>query len=214
MRNWDKSGQKRTRQEKKAEKHDGFGVPPWPEMSAPLPGEGGSRGQNRPKEDTTGQSRGQHDSASEEAHAAPPGAGGPVVTDEPDAVLPPKQVLALNALLAGMRATDAAAQAGVSVRTLRRWRNEDNLFRTTLNRKLFEARDAGETRLGMLVDASIGTVCKAVLDGNAQIALRLLRGLGYLDGKAPAIGPTCEAELQSREQEISHLSQLFQGLRL
>jgi hypothetical protein len=104
--------------------------------------------------------------------------------------LPPKQELAVNALVCGKRAAEAAAVAGVTPRTLRRWIRDDARFAAVLNSRLADFRGATIARLNLLADSAVVTVAKAVIDGDAKVGMHVLRGLGFFTGKLSEIGPT------------------------
>jgi hypothetical protein len=100
------------------------------------------------------------------------------------------QQIALEQLLGGATMTAAANAASVDRSTVWRWQQHDANFIAELNRRRSELRAAHEARLGSLVDRALTAVEKALESGDARIALRVLRGVGLLDGASPEIGPS------------------------
>ncbi len=100
-----------------------------------------------------------------------------------------KQVVALESLLQGSTATEAARAAGVNRRTLWRWQRADVEFQAALNRGRREAREAAQMRLEGLAGSAISTLEQAVAEGDVRAALAVLRGLSLLGGEAPSVGP-------------------------
>jgi hypothetical protein len=98
----------------------------------------------------------------------------PEVTD-----LSPSQLRALEALLGGSSVTKAGEAAGVSRESVHRWLREP-AFAEALEGAKAEMWGAAKARLVGLADKAGDAVEKAIDDGNARVALSLLRGLGLL----------------------------------
>ena len=96
--------------------------------------------------------------------------------------LNPKQVVALESLLRGSTATEAARTAGVDRRTLFRWLRSDTEFQAAMNRGRREAREAAMLRLEWLAESAVTALEQALGGGDTRSAITLLRGLGLLDG--------------------------------
>ena len=99
------------------------------------------------------------------------------------------QEKALAALLAGHTATEAASIAGVHRSTVHRWLKEPE-FLAECNRRKAEIRDAVTDRLNALQLTAIEAVESAIGNGDARIALAVLKGTGVLDGNTLSVGPT------------------------
>ena len=95
--------------------------------------------------------------------------------------------------------TAAAKAGGVTRQTVHRWQREKAAFQATLNRARNELAAAMETRLQKLSDRALGTVEDAVEHGNASVALAVLKGLGLLDGKRPALHFSVQLEEDPNE---------------
>ena len=86
--------------------------------------------------------------------------------------LTPKQLIALDALLSGKRASDAAQAAGVSATSVYRWLNTDATFAAAM--RSFETtalQDLGR-KLGTLGQA-VGVALEDGLDAAQPIGIRL-----------------------------------------
>jgi hypothetical protein len=124
------------------------------------------------------------------------------VTEKQLAELDPKQVTALECLLRGSTATEAAQAANVNQRTLWRWQRSNPEFQAALNRGRREAWEAAELRLQRLAESAIRVVEQALDQGDVRAALAILRGLRLLGGAPIAIGPD-EADGIARQARIN-----------
>ncbi len=121
-----------------------------------------------------------------------------------EAGLEPRQIAALEALLGGKTASEAAREADVDRRTLYRWQQTDSAFQAALTRARREAREATMARLERLAESATSSVEQAVDQGDVRTAMAVLRGLGLLDGTPPNFGPDNPAEV-ARESERDRL---------
>ena len=126
--------------------------------------------------------------------------------------LPANQEKALAALLAGHTATDAASIAGVHRSTVHRWLKEPE-FLAEHNRQKGEIRDAVTGRINALQLTAIEAVESAIGQGDARIALAVLKGTGVLDGNRLSVGPTDPERIikneRAREREQEMLDDLL-----
>ena len=117
------------------------------------------------------------------------------------------QVLALEHLMAGTPIHEAARHAGVDRRTLYRWIKSDPKFAATYNAWRKETVDSGQARVLAMGDAALDVLEKAIKNGNAQIALQVVRSTGMMDRPAPGLtDPRALAirqELRESRQEMS-----------
>ncbi len=104
-----------------------------------------------------------------------------------DENLDSKQLIALEALLAGKSVVDAATDAKVTRRTLHRWRKEPT-FEAAYNRERRDVWEAFQMRLLMLAERAVDNVENAIEDGDTRTSMTILKGLGLLPGKM-VIGP-------------------------
>lgn len=102
--------------------------------------------------------------------------------------LDPKQLKVRDALLMGRSITQAASDAGVHRSTVHRML-DDAEFVASLNTRRSELRSAGDSRLEHLQSKALDALEAALDDGNARIALAVLKGMGLLDGEKTYIGP-------------------------
>lgn len=94
--------------------------------------------------------------------------------------LTPAQELAVAGLLAGKTITDAAADAQVDRATVHRWLRTDAAFIARLNAERLDLRRAAYGRLEKLAEAAVGCLERAVVSGDAKIALEIVRDMGIL----------------------------------
>ena len=114
-------------------------------------------------------------------------------------------------LLRGSSISDAAREASVHRSTIHRWQH-DPVFHAALNQRRTDLRTASDSRLEHLLTASLEVVEAALGDGNVQVAMSLLRGLGYLSGKPATIGPT-SADRVAKQQELEEANRrMFESL--
>ena len=113
--------------------------------------------------------------------------------------LPPAQIAALDALLSGKTATDAAAAAGVSRGTLYNWLAKDFRFQAALNRGRRDLRQALNCRAEQLAAQAAECVAGAVRQGDVKAALEILKRANVFT--ASKIGSDNEAVLQLEEQK-------------
>ena len=115
-----------------------------------------------------------------------------------------KQETAIPLLLAGKTVSEVSSALDVHRSTVHRWMGLP-VFVATLNSRKWEAREASEARLHRLQIAALDTIETAVENGDARIALAVLRGTGLLDGKPLRIGPAevkgVESQVKDRERQ-------------
>lgn len=83
-----------------------------------------------------------------------------------------RQYLAIDAMLAGSGHEEAAAAAGVTSRTLRRWRSSP-VFRTELTTRATESLDDTTRQLSAAAGEAARVMRAVVVDDGASTALRL-----------------------------------------
>ena len=118
---------------------------------------------------------------------------------EEPAEFSPAQIAAMEALLAGKTATDAAAGAGVNRRTLYNWLKTDFRFQAAVNRGRRELQQAVACRIGQLAADAAECVAGAVRKGDVKAALEILRRTNAF--AAPKIGSDDELVLQIEQVE-------------
>jgi hypothetical protein len=111
----------------------------------------------------------------------------------------PAQIAALDALLSGKTATDAAAAAGIGRRTFYDWLKKNFCFQAALNRGRREVQQAVAHRIGQLTAEAAECVTQAVRKGDVKAALEVLKRTNAL---APAkIGTDDELLLEIEQKE-------------
>jgi len=126
-----------------------------------------------------------------------------------------RQTAALEPLLSGASITKAAELAHVDRSTVHRWLREDPEFRAALNAAKREFRRELTARLHGLANAALEVVEKAVVNGDARVAIAVLRGIGLLPGTAPSIGPSDPTEIAEMDEQVARFREQkrTQGLR-
>jgi hypothetical protein len=125
----------------------------------------------------------------------------PVHADQPPE-LPPPQIAALDALLAGNTVTDAAAAAGIGRTTIYKWLNGDCRFQAALNRGRRELQQAVAHRVDRLAADAADCVAQAVRQGNVKAAMEILKSLKVLAPRK--IGSDDEVLLEIDRHEQLH----------
>jgi hypothetical protein len=133
----------------------------------------------------------------------------------PAASLSPQQLLAVEQLAIGATVTHAAETAGVSRETVHRWSREDFTFQAALNRAHRDLQDSIERRLLAVAQKAMANVADAVEDGNLNVSVTLLKGLGVLGGTPPRPGsddPQDLAEQAKSAEEMRRMTRALAGL--
>jgi hypothetical protein len=119
----------------------------------------------------------------------------------PPDLLSAKQEQVLTLLLRGKPITESAKVAEVHRATIYRWLKEDFGFQAAFNRGQRELRRATQARLVALAEKATDAVERSVNEGNAKIALALLKGLGLLPSVPVTIDSDDLAELADAAAE-------------
>lgn len=89
----------------------------------------------------------------------------------------PQRVAALGALLAALSDGEAATAAGVSARTVRRWRTTDARFMAELDEGLAAIKRANIERGAPLLEKAMDVLRAALDGGDVQVALGIFRAV-------------------------------------
>ena len=117
------------------------------------------------------------------------------------------QVRALAALLAGENVTSAARVAKVGRQSVHRWlRNPD--FMAAFNAGRNNLRCEMETKLEAVAAQAIVNVDRVVSEGDTNVSLAVLKGLGLLGGRSRQIGAECADEIRVDQNLRSMLASL------
>ena len=132
-----------------------------------------------------------------------------------DLRLTTKQQVALDSLLLGNDVSHAADAAGVHRVTVYRWLRECHRFNAAYNLCRSERNQARQQVMCRMSDRAVSAMNDKIIDGDGIAAYRVLRGLGYLDGKPQEIGSGSPKELESQTDDDSFQTKrklLFQML--
>ncbi len=113
--------------------------------------------------------------------------------------MPPAQITALDALLSGKTATEAAAVAGVARSTLYKWLAKDYRFRAAVNRGRRDMRQAVACRADQLATEAAECIVQAVRKGDVKAALEVIRRANIF--AASKIGSDDEAVLRQEDEK-------------
>jgi hypothetical protein len=103
--------------------------------------------------------------------------------------LSPPQQAALGALAGGQTLSSAATTAGVSRMTIWRWLKTDPAFAEAYRQWKLELRESSEAGLLRASEKAVAAVAKAAADGDARIALLMLREMGLLRSAGTCADP-------------------------
>lgn len=126
----------------------------------------------------------------------------PESAPEPEPQVAGKKHIAVERLAAGDTVTATAVAAGVARETVHRWLRHDAEFQASLNRTRGELADATERTLLVAAQQAADTLSQAVRTGDVRASLAVLRGLGFLCGKAPVVGSP-ESTVLAEERKLS-----------
>jgi hypothetical protein len=127
------------------------------------------------------------------------------------AELRPDQAEALGFLLAGDSITDAAARVGVARQTVHRWLRDDAAFIAAVNSGRRELVEQTQARLVRLADKAVDALEVALDDGDARIALALLRSLGIALPAVAQPGPDAPEKV-ARAQQLAQRAAMLEDL--
>jgi transposase-like protein len=116
----------------------------------------------------------------------------------PRKAISPSKERVIEGLVGGLSITAAAEANGVSRQTVHRWIREDYEFLAQFNATRTDLRNETEARLFALASEAIGAVENAIQQGDANVGLSILKGLGLLPGKQRGSGSESPSALRSQ----------------
>jgi hypothetical protein len=139
------------------------------------------------------------------------------ITSIDDGDAPPRlsatQSAALEGLLAGKTVTEAAAAAGVGRTTIHKWMRVDFAFQAALNRGRRDLQQAVACRVDQLAADAAECVIKAVREGDAKIALQILKHTNALGPRKIGSDDELSLEMEHQQQiERRHDQMVMSGL--
>ena len=121
----------------------------------------------------------------------------------PDDGLSAKKQIAVERLAIGGTVISAAQLSGVTPKTIHRWRRDDPEFRNALSAARRDLRERAEILLLNLAGHAFATVAQAVQSGDVRASLAVLRGVGALNGSAPAFVITDDRPAQTTQAPVA-----------
>ncbi|MGA2232562.1 MAG: hypothetical protein ABSH22_16825, partial [Tepidisphaeraceae bacterium] len=103
------------------------------------------------------------------------------------AALPAPQRAALELILSGKSISEAARSSGVGRTTIYNWLRTDPVFQAAFNQWQDEMEKSCRARLLTFTDKAADAVYQAVENGDAKLAMQLLKGMGILSPAAPRL---------------------------
>jgi len=124
----------------------------------------------------------------------------PLGDADPPPDLSPTQVAALEGLLAGKTAAEAAAAAGVGRTTIYKWLRIDFAFQAALNRGRRDLQQAVSYRVEQLAADAAECVARAVREGDVKAAMEILKRLNVLAPREIGSDDELLLEIEHEEQ--------------
>jgi hypothetical protein len=113
--------------------------------------------------------------------------------------MPSSQIAALDALLSGKNAGEAATAAGVSRSTIYNWLGKDFRFQAALNRGRRHMREAVACRADQLASDAAECLAQAVRQGDVKAALEVVKRANIF--ATTKIGSDDEAVLRHEDEK-------------
>ena len=111
------------------------------------------------------------------------------------------QATALEGLLAGKTVVEAAAAAGVGRTTIHKWMRVDFAFQAALNRGRRDLQQAVACRVDQLAADAAECVTRAVREGDAKIALEILKRTNALGPRKIGSDDEVALEMEHHNQQ-------------
>jgi hypothetical protein len=120
--------------------------------------------------------------------------------DEPN--LSPEQLKVLAALAAGRSYVDAAKEAGISDRSVRRWRQSDPEFELALRDQIQAVRESVAIAASVATQTAVRTLAEIVANPDHPLVLRAIQMLCDLSGPLPQPkAPTSVHDIEAEQTE-------------
>jgi len=124
----------------------------------------------------------------------------PTAVVESDSRVSPVQQSVIAALLDGKTFVEAAAIAGVTDRTIRRWRENDPVFEAALRSQIHAVRESVTVQASVAMQTAMGTLTQIAANPDHPQALRAIQMIFDLGGNLPPIGTPGTVDEISEEQ--------------
>jgi hypothetical protein len=115
-----------------------------------------------------------------------------------------KEAIVVECLVSGQSITDAAKAAGLDRGTIHRWMRINFRFQSRLDQARLRVREELHDRIMTLAMQCLGTVEKAIGEGDARTAIELLKGSGILNGT-----PSVISRESWEERYASHVTESY-----
>ena len=124
---------------------------------------------------------------------------------ETEQQLSPVQQKVISALIAGRTYLEAAAEAGVTDRTIRRWREKDAAFELALRQQVQDAREGAVMAASVATQTAVKTLLCIAANPDHPNVLRAIQMLINMAGPLPDLkAPTSYQEVAD-EQSFAFL---------
>ena len=129
-----------------------------------------------------------------------------------EAKLSPVQQKVLASIMAGNTFIDAARDAGVTDRTIRRWRESCPVFESCLRSRIHAARESAGLQASVALQAAVKTLVEIASTSSHPQVMRAIQMILDLNGPLPAVSHSCSVIQVSQEQTLAEL-QRYAGLQ-
>lgn len=119
-----------------------------------------------------------------------------------DSRLSPVQQAVISALLNGKTYGEAAAGAGITDRTIRRWRENDPVFEASLRSQVHAIRESLTVQATVALQTAMSTLTQIAANPDHPHALRAIQMIFDIGGNLPPIGTPGTVDEISDEQTM------------
>ena len=129
-----------------------------------------------------------------------------------EAKLSPVQQKVLASIMAGNTFIDAARDAGVTDRTIRRWRESCPVFESCLRSRIHAARESAGLQASVALQAAVKTLVEIASTSSHPQVMRAIQMILDLNGPLPAVSHLYGVTQVSQEQTLADL-QRYAGIQ-
>jgi hypothetical protein len=129
-----------------------------------------------------------------------------------EAKLSPVQQKVLASIMAGNTFIDAARDAGVTDRTIRRWRESCPVFESCLRSRIYSARESAGLQASVALQAAVKTLVEIASTSSHPQVMRAIQMILDLNGPLPAVSHSFGVTQVSQEQSLAEL-QRYAGIQ-
>jgi DNA-binding transcriptional MerR regulator len=125
------------------------------------------------------------------------------VLQDDQAELSPRQITALEVRIVGGSQAEAAKQAGVDERTVRRWESHNYAFISEWNHRLHQRNMESAERVSKLWDLATANMLTALREGDREVTLTVFKAMVKQPPQYPVNELTGEEVRQQKVRELA-----------